>query len=130
MIAKYRFDQCAAYPKNTTFFSNIKVIFLPANCATQPQPLYLGVIHAFKCHYRKQLISKTAATIDGGLLQDAEQMELGVLSAVHFIAELLKLITPTSIKCGFLIDHVSSNNDSAVKPTENKEDDWHSLQPL
>jgi hypothetical protein len=26
-------DQCAAYPKNTTSLSNIKVIFLLANCA-------------------------------------------------------------------------------------------------
>jgi hypothetical protein len=52
-------------------FSNIKVLFLPANYTTQPQPLYLGIIHAVKYHYRKQLISKTGATIDEGLLQDA-----------------------------------------------------------
>jgi hypothetical protein len=68
-------------------FSNIKVVFLPANYTTQPQPLYLGIIHAFKYHYRKQLISKTAAMIDGGLLQDAAQMKLNV-SAMHLIANL------------------------------------------
>jgi hypothetical protein len=33
------------------------------------------------------------------------------------------------VKCGFSIDHVC-NNDSAVKCTEDEEDDWHSLQPL
>jgi hypothetical protein len=49
-------DQCAAHPKNTAFLSNVKVIFLPANCTSQPQPLHLGIIHAFKCHYRKQMI--------------------------------------------------------------------------
>jgi hypothetical protein len=47
----------------------------------------LGITHAFKCHYRKQLILKTAAAIDGGLLQDSAQMKLDVLSAMHLLAE-------------------------------------------
>jgi hypothetical protein len=34
------------------------------------------------------------------------------------------------VKCGILIDHVSSNDDSALKLTEDEKDDWHSLQPL
>jgi hypothetical protein len=72
--------------------------------------------------------------IDGGLLQDATQMKLQVLSAMHFIAGVWRLITSTTIKnCfvkrGFSIDHVSSNDDSAVKLTEDEEDDWHSLHP-
>jgi hypothetical protein len=97
--------------------------------------LYLGIIHAFNCHYRKHLILKTVATVGGGLLQDAPQMKLGVLSAVHLIAEPWRLITPTTIqncfvKCGFSSEHVSSNDDSAVKLNEDEEDDWHSLQPL
>jgi hypothetical protein len=108
-------------------------MFHPANYSTQPQPLYLGIIHAFKCNYRKQLISKTAATTDGGLLQDATQMKLNVLSAMHFIAEPWIPKTPTTIKncfvkCSFLIDNVSSND--AVKFTEDEEDDWNSLQHL
>jgi hypothetical protein len=54
---------------------------------------------------------------------------------MHFIAEDWRLVTPTAIKnCfvkyGFSNDHVSSNNDSALKLNENEEDDWHSLQPL
>jgi hypothetical protein len=36
-------------------------LFLPANYTTQQQRLYLGIIQAFKCHYRKQLIWNTAA---------------------------------------------------------------------
>jgi hypothetical protein len=55
-----------------------------------------------------------------GLLQDAKQMKLDVLSAVHFMSGAWRLITPTTIKncfmkCGSSIDHVSSNVDSAVK---------------
>jgi hypothetical protein len=34
------------------------------------------------------------------------------------------------VKCGFSIDHASSSEDSAVKLTEDEENDWHSLQPL
>jgi hypothetical protein len=33
-------------------------------------------------------------------------------------------------KCDFSIDHVSSSDGSAVKLTEDEEDDWHSLQPV
>jgi hypothetical protein len=70
----------------------------------------------------------------GGMLQDATQMKLDVLSAMHFITEARRLIIPTTIKncfekCGFSNDHVSSN-DSAVKLSEDKENDWHSLEPL
>jgi hypothetical protein len=62
-------DQCTAHLKNTTFLSNN--VFLPAHCTGQLQPLDLGISHAFRCHYRKQLILKTVAMIDRGLLQDA-----------------------------------------------------------
>jgi hypothetical protein len=68
---------------------------------------------------------ETVATIDEGLPQKATQMKLDVLSAMHFIAEPWRLTTPR----GFSIDHVSSNDDSAVKLTEVEENDWHSLQP-
>jgi hypothetical protein len=62
-------------------------------------------------------------------------MKLDVLSAVHLKTKPLGLITPTTIKnsfvkCGFLTDHVSSNNDSAVKLTDDEVEDRHSLQPL
>jgi hypothetical protein len=57
----------------------------------------------------------------------AIQMELDVLSAMHFIAEAQRLITSTAIKnfyvkYGFSNNHVSSNNDSAVKVSEDEED--------
>jgi hypothetical protein len=62
------------------------------------------------------------------------QMELDVLSAVHFIAGAQRLITSTTVKnfyvkCGFSNDHISSNDDSAVKLSEDEEDDWYCLHP-
>jgi hypothetical protein len=57
---------------------------------SQLQSVYLGIMHAVKRHYRKQVIQKTAA------MTDAAQMKLDVLSAVHLIAEARRLITPTT----------------------------------
>jgi hypothetical protein len=55
-----------------------------------------------------------------GLPQDTADMKLGVLSAMHLIAEPSRLITSIAIKnffvtCGFSTDHVSSNDDTAVQ---------------
>jgi hypothetical protein len=96
------------------------------------EPLDLGIIHAFKCHYRKQLIQKTVVMTDGGPLQDATQIKLDVLSAMHFIAEGCRLVIPTIIKnyflkCGFSND-VNSNDDRVVKLSEDEDDNWRSLQ--
>jgi hypothetical protein len=73
--------------------------------------------------------------INGGLLQEATQMKLDALSAMHFIAEAWRLITPNTImnyfvKCGFTNYHISNNENNAVKVSEDEVDDWHSLQPL
>jgi hypothetical protein len=53
-------------------------------------------------------------------------MKLGVLSAVQFIAEAWKLATLPAIKncfatCGFQLDHVHSNDNNALKLTEDEE---------
>jgi hypothetical protein len=73
--------------------------------------------------------------VDRGLLQDTARMKLDMLSAMHFMAEAWRLITPTankdsSVNCGSLTDHVGSNEDIAVKLSEDEGDEWHSLQPL
>ena len=39
--------------------------------------------------------------IDGGQLQDASCAKWNMLSALHFLAEVWKLITPTAIKNHF-----------------------------
>lgn len=71
---------------------------LPARCDSQLQPLDFITICAFKCSYRK-----TVGMIDGGLLQDASCMKVYiVLSAMHFVAETYKLLTPTTLKNGFV----------------------------
>jgi hypothetical protein len=86
----------------------------------------MGIIHAFNCHYKKQLIWKTNHD-RGRLLQVATHAKLDVLSAMLFRAEACRLITPATnekcfLKCGISNDHVSSNDDSAVKLNEDQVD--------
>jgi hypothetical protein len=86
--------QCAGHLKNTIILSNIKVIFLPANCISQLQPLSLGIIHAFKRHYRKQLIWKTIAMLDGELLQRCYTDDAGCVVCKAFDSITLEIDNP------------------------------------
>ena len=89
-------DQCAAHPRASTALKNAKLYFSPSNCTSHLQPLNMGIIHAFKCQYGKQLIQKALAMINGKLLGDASKMKINLLTALHFIAEAWRQITPTT----------------------------------
>jgi hypothetical protein len=80
-------------PLNTSFLTNIKVVFLPVNCTSQLQPLDLKIIYAFKYSYGKQFVRKTVAMMDCSLLTDASYMKVAVLSGIYLITEAWKLIT-------------------------------------
>jgi hypothetical protein len=74
-----------------------------------------------------------SALPNGVLLQDATQVQLDVLPPVNLTTEAWTLVTPTtiknwSVKCRFLIHHVSSNDGIAVKLSDDKNHDWYSLQ--
>jgi len=64
--------QCAAHPRDTIALKNIKVILFSPNCTSHLQPLDMGIIHAFKCQYSKELTQKTVAIIyrDYMVMQD------------------------------------------------------------
>jgi hypothetical protein len=127
-------DQCAAHPRGTTALKNIRVKFFPPNCTSHLQLLDMGIIHAFKFQYGKQLIWKAAAMIDGELLGDVSKMMINLLTALHFIAEAQRQISPTTIencfkKCGFSSagEYIDVSNDVL---NEQEKDDLCSLKPL
>lgn len=71
---------------------------------------------------------------NGSLIQGTACSKLAVQSAVHFTAEAWRLLALNTVKnyfakCGFP-DHVSDNDDKAMKLTEDKENDWCSQQLL
>ena len=80
-------DQCAAHPRDTIALKNIKVKFFPLNCTSHFQSLDMGIIHAFKCKYRKHIIRKAVGMINGELHGDSSKMKVNVLTALHFITE-------------------------------------------
>jgi hypothetical protein len=69
-------DQCAAHAGVTTALKNIIVIFSSPNCTSHLQPVDMGIIHAFKCQYRKQCIWDAKAVNEGEILGDAGSLGL------------------------------------------------------
>jgi hypothetical protein len=57
-------------------------------------------------------------------------MKLDMLFAMHLMAEPSRLICTIIMNCFVKCGFSSSNDDSAVKLSEDEEDDCHSLQPL
>jgi hypothetical protein len=61
-------DQYVAHPRDTTALKNTEVVFFPPNCISHLLPLDVGISHAFKIQYRKQLIQKAVAMFNRELL--------------------------------------------------------------
>jgi hypothetical protein len=89
------------------------------------QLLDVGISHAFKCQYRKQLIWKAVAMTDRELLGDASNMKINLLTALHFIAEAWTQITTITIescfkKCDFSSDGEYNDVSNAVLNEQQK----------
>ncbi|XP_063243406.1 tigger transposable element-derived protein 4-like [Bacillus rossius redtenbacheri] len=56
-------DQCPAHMGNIQL-RNTEVVFFPANCTSELQPLDLGIIQSFKFLYRKYLVTRAVTMLD------------------------------------------------------------------
>ena len=85
-------------PELKSKYSNIKIIFLPANTTSKLQPLDLGIIKNFKVYYRKLLLRYIVVKIDEHLLASEVTKKIDILQAVRWIAEAWGQVSGETIK--------------------------------
>ncbi|KAL7326228.1 hypothetical protein PS15p_212320 [Mucor circinelloides] len=89
----------ASVHKLTEEFSNIKLIFLPANTTSKLQPLDAGIIANLKAHFRYHQYFRAANKHIAGVdLDYAEEYRMDEVDALFFLADSWLKIEPQTIK--------------------------------
>jgi hypothetical protein len=86
--------------------------------------LYLGIIHAFNCHYSRKLILNIAQVTWGTAprccIDEVGCIVCNSLNSRTLESENTYYNKNGFIKCGFLIGNISNNDNSSVKLSEDK----------
>ena len=88
-------DNCSAHPPGSTLQGGkIRAYFLPPNTTSKIQPLDLGVIASFKCHYGRHLMQKAILETDIADLMK----KVNVKDAVYLGHRAWDDVTPQTIR--------------------------------
>ena len=84
-------DNAGCHPDDLQHkYTNVRIVFLPANTTSILQPLDLGIIRNFKVHYRKLLFRFVLAKIDQCTSGSDVTKSLTILHAIRWVAEAWK----------------------------------------
>ena len=94
-------DNAGCHPDDLQHkYTNIRIVFLPANTTSVLQRLDLGIIQNFKVHYRKLLFRFVLAKIEECTTASEVTKSLTILHAIRWVAEAWKKVASDTIqKC-------------------------------
>ncbi|XP_034985898.1 tigger transposable element-derived protein 3-like [Zootoca vivipara] len=91
---------CAVHPD--TELSHTKMVFMPPG-SSRVHPLEHGLVQNFKCHYRRRMLLRLLAVLDGRSAVPASELSkhLTLLDAVHMIVQAWLDVCPQTITSCF-----------------------------
>lgn len=107
-------DNAPCHPKNLKF-SNVNVLFLPANTSSTSQPLDQGIIQSFKLMYRRRIITTLLAHMESAQNLDELIKKISLADVVEYVKEAWNSVAETTIqkcfkKCGVNCDVTENEN--------------------
>lgn len=115
-------DSAGCHPQDLQY-SNIKILFLPANTTSKLQPLDLGIIQCFKIHYKKNFLRYVLAKVEKFSTASEFIKTLTILNAVRWVAEAWKLVKEDTIKKCFRKAGILNSDFSIVSRPLSSDDD-------
>ena len=92
-------DNAGCHPEDLNGkFSNIKVVFLPANTTSVLQPLDLGIIKNFKAYYCRYLLKYVLSKIDECDTATDVVKSVDILMALRWVATSWALVSAETIR--------------------------------
>ena len=89
-------DNAGCHPEDIKDnFSNIKIIFLPANTTSMLQPLDLDIIKNFKVHYRTCLLQFVISKIETCTTVSEVTKSINILQAIRWVAQAWEACSQT-----------------------------------
>lgn len=90
-------ENAPAHPQELEL-SNVVLQYLPANTTSMLQPLDLGIIKNFKCHYRTRQLRTILSKIENASSAAEIAKSINVLDACHWIKAAMDDIKPVTVE--------------------------------